>query len=163
MYSRIILIIAITFIVLAIPSAFIASMEFDENRTFSTHATLLPGEFKPLVLIFGSAEIYSGRVLNISLINRGRVNASLSISCMNETFEIMIKPENTYTVLNPSTPCMLTSHSSSDLEIIIITNRKIMPYKWLTIISLALFVAGTALMMTYAYQIIIREITNKSK
>lgn len=162
LYSRVLLIVSIVLTTLSIPFAFIASTQVDEVYSYTARTTLSPREPRPLILIFESAEIYHGEVLSISLVNIGSDATSIVISCINETYVVMIDPGKHHVIENPAIPCTLTSEvNTSHLEITITTIKKSMPYKWLTIISLGLLIAGTALMMTFVYYRLIGDISKQ--
>jgi hypothetical protein len=145
----------VTLVTLSIPLAFIASIQVDEINYFTAETTLTPGDFKSLIQIFETAEIYSGKVVNITIINLSGETALITVSCMNESTEYTMKPGDAYTINSPYTPCTLSSkNTSSRLRITLVNTVETMPYKWLTVISLSFFIAGTSLMMTYvAYRV----------
>jgi len=153
--SKLLLAVAVTLVTLSIPLAFIASIQVDEINYFTAETTLTPGDFKSLIQIFETAEIYSGKVVNITIINLSGETALITVSCMNESTEYAMKPGEAYTINSPYTPCTLSSkNTSSRLRITLVNTVETMPYKWLTVISLSFFIAGTSLMMTYvAYRV----------
>lgn len=158
MPSKLLLAIAITLTTLSIPVAFLASIQVDEYNYFTAETTIPTGGFKSLIQIFETAEIYNGKVVNITIINLSSENTLITFSCVNESTEFTMKPGDKYTISNPYTPCTISSkNTSSQLRITLVNMVKTMPYKWLTVISLSFLIAGTSLMMTYvAYRMSIK-------
>jgi hypothetical protein len=88
-------------------------------------------------------------ISRVVVVNRGSETAVLNVSCVNELYVIEVEVDRESTLEDLQAPCWLIPSNPVNISITIETKREIMPYAWLSIISIMCFVLSLGVLLLY--------------
>lgn len=152
MEGKTMLALALALLLSAIPASLLAEYREPVKSYYMAHATLRGGEVYPLSQLFGTVEMYYADELNLTVTNMREEPVSIWVACESlERYADIGSGEKATIPLGRF--CSISSASYAYLKLEIYATKYARPLAFLAIISLALFVAGSALGLLAVAQI----------
>lgn len=160
MEGKLMLILAVALLVSAIPVSLLAEYRERVSYYYATNVVLEGGEAYSLAQLFGTVEMYYMDESNLTITNLREGPVKVWIAC--ELFERSAEIEGGKKVTMPlGRFCSINSTSYAYLRLEIFAIKYTRPLASLAILSLALFVAGSALGLLAVAQITIEKRVSK--